>query len=281
MAQAAEGERYTASFWNDAGGRAWVELQDLLERLNAPIGEAVVSGAFPGPGGRVLDVGCGSGATTLEMARRLGPSGRSVGIDVSGPLLEAARRQATADGVQGVEFVQADAQTHDFGPGAFDAVMSRYGVMFFADPDAAFGNLRRALKPDGRLVFACWRGPEENPISQETLAAARPFLGEMPPMAKDGGGRFAFADPARVRGILERSGWREIDIAPLDAPTPLSFDEAMRLSLELGVLGPLLGQASEEVRAKVREAVAEALKAHLRDGMVRMTAACWLVTARP
>lgn len=270
----------TAAFWNAEGGEVWVRSQDLLDRLNAPIGEAVTARADPGPGKRVLDVGCGAGATTLDMARRLGPAGLSVGVDVSGPLLALARQRAQAAGLDQARFVEADAQDHAFEPGGFDAILSRFGVMFFPDPDAAFANLRRALRPGGELVFACWRSPAENPLSQVPLEVAAPLLSEPLAPPREGPGRFAFADSERVRGVLERSGWRDIEIAPLDAPMPLSFDELMVLSLELGSLGPVLRREDEATRAKVTDAVAARLRTYVQDGVVPMTAACWLVTAK-
>jgi SAM-dependent methyltransferase len=270
----------TAEFWNAEGGEVWVRQQDLLDRLNAPIGEAVVARADPGPGRRALDVGCGAGATTLDMARRLGPDGGCVGVDVSGPLLDLARERARGETSGHAEFVQADAQDHAFAPGAFDVILSRFGVMFFTDPDAAFANLRRALKPGGALVFASWRGPAENPLTQVAMAAATPLLSEPPPAPRAGPGRFAFADPDHVRGILTRSGWRDVEIAPLDAPMPVTLDEMMVLSLELGTLGPLLRREDAATRARVTEAVAARLREEMRDGVVPLSAACWLVTAK-
>lgn len=269
----------TASFWNAEGGEVWVRSQDLLDRLNRPIGEAVVARADSGPGKRVLDVGCGAGATTLDMARRLGPTGRSVGVDVSGPLLDLARQRAQIEGLDQAQFILGDAQDHAFEAGAFDGIISRFGVMFFPDPDAAFANLRRALRPGGGLVFACWRGPAENPLSQVALEVAAPLLAEPPAPPRAGPGRFAFADPDLVRGVLERSGWRDVAIAPLDAPMPVTHDELMTLSLELGTLGPILRREDEATRTKVTDAVAARLRTYVQDGVVPMTAACWLVTA--
>lgn len=270
----------TQDYWNDAGGQVWAEMQGLMDRLNGPVGEILAARADPAPGARVLDVGCGAGATTLDMARRVSASGSCVGVDVAAPLLDLARRRAVGEGVANAAFVQADAQVHDFEPGAFDAIVSRYGVMFFADPDAAFANLRRAAAPGGTLTFVCWRGPEENPMSLEPLEAAAPFLPDLPRTPGDGPGRFAFADPERVRGVLDRGGWRETAITPVDVPTPLSLDELLILSLRMGLLGPLLRDQAEDVRARVGEAVAERLRRHARDGVVEMTAACWLVEAR-
>lgn len=269
----------TKAWWNDAGGNAWVEHQGLLDRINQPVGDIVAGRADPGAGARVLDIGCGAGATTLDMARRVGPEGRAVGVDVSDALLELARQRARVEAIGNVDFVRADAATHDFGAPTFDAAISRYGVMFFEDPDAAFANLRRALRPGGGLTFACWRSAAENPLTLVPLEAAAPFLPEPPKAPADAPGRFAFADPDRVRGILDRSGWRRVDIAPLDVATPVSFDELLTLSLKLGLLGTLLPGHDESVRERVAGAVAARLEHYVEDGVVPMSAACWLVTA--
>ncbi len=271
-------DRDMAAYW-DRAGRVWVEHQALLDRIMAPIAQAVVDAAGPVNGGTVLDIGCGSGATTFMAAWRTGPTGRAVGVDISPALVELARRRAGEDGVEGVEFLLADAQTHAFEP-AFDTMVSRFGVMFFPDPVAAFANLRTALKPGGKLAFAAWRSPEENPLSQVPLQAAAPFLPETPKFEKDAPGRFAFADQGRVRGILAEAGWREIEIAPLDTEAPLSFDELLTMSLRVGPLNPILKDADEDLRDTVWDAVAIALEPYVKDGVAQMTSACWLVTAK-
>ena len=268
-----------ASYWNTTGGQAWVDLQGLMDGLNKPIADILIERAFPGAGRRVLDVGCGAGGTTLAMASRLGPEGLCLGLDISGPLLEMARRRAAAEGVASARFVQADAQSHDLAGEAFDAVISRYGVMFFSDFDAAFANLRRGTRPGGTLTFVCWRSPADNPLATAPLEAAAPFLPPLPASDPDAPGRWAFANPDRVQGILQRSGWRDIEIAPLDTPTPLAVEDAMTLSLRMGALGAALQHQTDNVRAEVRDAVAESLEPFTRDGVVQMTAACWLVTA--
>ncbi|MDO8799382.1 class I SAM-dependent methyltransferase [Phenylobacterium sp.] len=266
--------------WSQAAGNAWVELQDLMDGLYQPIAETLITTAFPGEGGAVLDIGCGAGTTTLQMARRLGPLGRAAGVDISAPLLEAARAGAEAQGIANATFLQGDAQTLDLGTAAYEAAISRFGVMFFADFDSAFANLRRALKPGGRLAFACWRSPADNPLASAPLEAAAPFLPPIPQADPDAPGRWAFADPDRVRGILTRSGWRDIEIAPLDVPTPIALDDLMRLTFRLGALPPLLQQADAATREKVHAAVAERLASYEVEGVVPMTAACWRVTAR-
>lgn len=267
-----------AAYW-DRAGKVWVEQQALLDRLYAPIARAVVEAADPRAGEAVLDVGCGSGATTFEAAWRVGPQGRAVGVDISPALLELARRRVGEDGLEGVDFIQADAQTQAFAA-PFDAIVSRFGVMFFPDPIAAFANLRKALKPGGRLAFACWRGPEDNAISTVPLEAAAPFLSTVPRFEKDAPGRFGFADPERVRTILDESGWQDVVIAPLDDPTPVSIDELMTMSLRVGPLNPILANADDALRQRVGAAVAKALEPYVKDGVAEMNSACWLVTAR-
>jgi SAM-dependent methyltransferase len=271
-------ERDMAAYW-DRAGRVWVEHQALLDRLMAPIAEVVVEAAGLANGEAALDVGCGSGATTFAAAWRTGPTGRAVGVDISPALVELARRRAGEDGLEGVEFLLADAQTYAF-KAEFDAIVSRFGVMFFSDPAAAFANLRTALKPGGRLAFAAWRAPEENPLALVPLQAAAPFLPQVPKFEKDAPGRFAFADADRVRGVLEAGGWREIQIAPLDTTSPLSFDELMTMSLRVGPLNPILKDADEALRDTVWDAVAIALEPYVKDGVAEMTSACWLVTAQ-
>jgi SAM-dependent methyltransferase len=267
-----------SAYW-DRAGKVWVEQQALLDRLYQPIAEAVVDAAGPVAGERVLDVGCGAGATTFAAAWRTGPQGRAIGVDISPALVELARRRTGEDGLEGVEFLLADAQTHVFEI-PFDTIVSRFGVMFFPDPVAAFANLRRATKPGGRLAFACWRSPEDNAIAQVPLKAAAPFLPTLPRFEKNAPGRFGFADPDRVRTILAEAGWRGVEIAPLDDPTPVSFDELMTMSLRVGPLNPILSEADDALRGKVREAVATALEPYVKDGVAEMNSACWLVTAK-
>src|SRR6185369_15072156 len=176
-------------------------------------------------GERVLDVGCGCGSTTIELARRAGPTGHVVGADISGPMLADARARTAAAGLGNVELVHADAQTHAFPPSAFDLVFSRFGVMFFADPTAAFANLRGALRPGGRLAFVCWRSLPENPWMAVPLMAA---LQHLPPPTIPGPedpGPFSFADRGRVERILGGAGWSDVTVTPLDETLTLPGGE--------------------------------------------------------
>jgi SAM-dependent methyltransferase len=273
-------QTYQAAYWNEAGGQAWVELQGLMDGLNKSVEEAVVETAFPGAGKAVVDIGCGAGATTLAMARRLGAGGEALGVDVSQPLLELARGRAEREGLANARFALGDAQTLDIGEGRFDAAMSRYGVMFFSDFDAAFANIRRGVKAGGKLAFACWRSPADNPLAAVPTKAAAHLLPPLPKPDPAAPGRFAFADPARVQGILERSGWSQIAIDRLDAPTPISLEDLTTLSLRMGPIAAALRDADAAAAAKVREAVVEALEPHVENGIIPMIAGCWMVTAR-
>lgn len=268
-----------AAFWNAAAGRTWAELQDLLDRVLAPFVEPVVQAGFPGLGGRVVDIGCGAGATTLAMARRLGPDGLALGVDISGPLVETARARA-ADAGLAAAFVQADAQTYAFEPAAFDAAISRFGVMFFEDPEAAFANIRRSLRRDGRLAFVAWRSPAENPFMTTGVRAAAPFLPQMPAPAPDAPGQFGFADGARVRRILAASGWRDVEVAPLDMPLSLAEADLMTYATRMGPAGLALQDADEGLRARIVQALEGAFRPFVQDGVARFDAACWRVTAR-
>jgi SAM-dependent methyltransferase len=259
------------AFWSRDGGASWAAMQPLMDRLYQGVTDAVIAAADAGAGAAVLDIGCGGGSTTLAMARRVAPDGRCVGVDVS-PDLIAAAQAALRD--EPASFLLGDAQAYSFEAAAFDVVMSRFGVMFFDDPVAAFANLRRAVKTDGKLAFACWRSPADNPLVQVPMQAVAPLLPQGLPSPPPPGspGRFAFADPDRVRGILEASGWRDIVIAPLDVPSPLSADELVAVSLRT---------LPDDLRDQARAAAAEKLQAYVVDGVIPMVSACWLVTARP
>jgi SAM-dependent methyltransferase len=272
--------RDQAALWNEAGGQTWVEMQEVLDRMLSPFEPLVTEAAYPGPGGRVLDVGCGAGATTLAMAQRLGADGRCTGVDISGPLVAAAKARAEAAGAAGASFVQADAQTHPFETGAFDAAMSRFGVMFFDDPEAAFANIRRAVRPGGALAFVAWRSPAENPFMLTAAVAAAPFLPPMPVPDPAAPGQFAFADAGRVRRILEASGWSDVNLRPVDVPAAVEEADLSSYLMKLGPAGRALRETDDATRRRAGEALHAAYQPYVRDGAARFTAACWLATAR-
>ncbi|WP_448581051.1 class I SAM-dependent methyltransferase [Thermaurantiacus sp.] len=265
-------------FWNEAGGRAWAKSHEALEQQILTLGEVAITALAPMPGERVLDIGCGAGATSLALAEAVGPAGRVVGVDVSRPLLAIAERRGAA--VPNLRFVEADAQTHGFDHGGFDAAFSRFGVMFFADPVAALANIRVALRPGGRLAFVCWRGLPENGWMHVPLAAAMPLLPPMPAPDPEAPGPFAFANCGRVEAILGAAGFQEVAIRPHDSEIGGNdLATTMALLLKVGPIGAVLREAPE-LAPKVEEAVADALAPYVRNNEIWLPGAVWIVTAR-
>jgi SAM-dependent methyltransferase len=257
---------------------AWAEVRDLLELQLAPLGRRALAALAPRPGESILDIGCGGGETALELAGLVAPDGRVVGMDISAAALAFARR--AAERCERVRFVQADAQLFPFEPAAFDAAFSRFGVMFFANPIAAFINIRRCLRPSGRLAFVCWRTLEDNALDIVPLRAASRHLPPQPEHMPDAPGPFAFADPDRVRGILERAGFETIKITAHDEQVGSGdLDRMLAVCSRVGALGKILREAPDELRATVLPAVRSALADYDGPGGVRLNAATWIVTA--
>ena len=269
-------------YWSGRGGPTWVEHQRQLDASIHPYGDAAMQRGAPAPGERVLDIGCGCGQTTLQLSERVAPGGSVTGIDISDVMLDRARGRARDDAAAGVRFENADAQTHDFAPGSFDLAFSRFGVMFFIDPVAAFENVARALTPGGRLAFVCWQEVAKNPWALVPMAAAAKHL-ELPPRPEPGApGPFAFGDGARVRGILESAGYTDVGLEPFEHAFLLGggLDAAVEFVTRIGPTARLLVDAPAETRTRVADALREALTAHLTDEGVRLASATWLVTAR-
>ncbi|MFD8235454.1 class I SAM-dependent methyltransferase [Streptomyces sp. NPDC059696] len=265
-----------AARWNGPAGHAWVDLQEVLNGMFSGIEELLVDAVATEHPASALDVGCGTGALTRAVARR---AGRCVGVDLSGPMIEAARARAEQEGVP-ASFIEADAQEYAFEPAAFDAVVSRFGVMFFSDPVRAFANLRSTMKDGAGLRCVVWRGAEENPFMTTAERAAAPFLPELPVRRPDEPGQFAFADPGRVHHVLTESGWAGIDIRPVDVPCALPEKDLVTYFSRLGPLGTVLPDADERTRAEIVKVVRPAFDPFVQGTEVRYTAACWMVSAR-
>ncbi|XXX77273.1 methyltransferase domain-containing protein [Sorangium sp. So ce134] len=270
-------------YWNEVGGPKWVALHGVISAQIRPLGALAMDRAGIAAGERVLDVGCGIGDTTLELGRRVGPSGAVVGVDVSAPMLDRARAAAQAAGAANVAFEDADAQTAAL-PGPFDVLYSRFGVMFFADPEAAFANLRKALRRGARLSFVCWRTLQENPwLFVPTVAVARHLpLPQPDPRAP---GPFAFADAARVGDVLSRAGFVRVHHEPIDQELSVaggrSLDETVDFLLQMGPASAALraANAGPELVDRVRADLREAIAPHAGPDGVRMGGAVWIVTA--
>jgi SAM-dependent methyltransferase len=263
------------AYWNESAGPTWAELSEPLDRQLAPLGQRAMAELDLGPGRRVLDIGCGAGETTLELAAS---GAEALGVDISHVLLDVARRRVRDANLARV--LEADAQTYPFEPASFDAVFSRFGVMFFADPAAAFANIRRAMKPGGRLAFVCWRTPGENPIMSLPMMAALAHIDSPPAPPEPGApGPFAFADPARVKAILATAGFRDVAVTPHEADIgPGDLDTTLGLALKVGPLGALLRENPDK-RDAVITAVRAALAPHDGPDGVKLGSATWIVTA--
>ena len=257
---------------------AWAEIRDLLELQLSPLGQPALRALAPRPGENILDIGCGGGETAMDLAATVAPNGNVVGVDLSAAILAFAHQ--AADGCDRLRFIEADAQTFPFIPRSFDAAFSRFGVMFFADPIAAFVNIHRSLKPDGRLAFVCWRTLEENPLDLLPLRAASAHLPAQPVEDPDAPGPFAFADPVRVRTILEAAGFCNIEINAHDEQVGSGdLDAMLAVCTRVGALGKIL-RGNPQLRDKTLPAVRSALAEHAGPAGVTLKAATWVVTAR-
>ncbi|MDA8309994.1 MAG: methyltransferase domain-containing protein [Actinomycetota bacterium] len=276
-------------FWNDVAGPLWVAAEEETERHTGPFGAAALAVAAPSDGESVLDVGCGCGASTVALAAAVGPKGSVLGVDLSAPMLARARERAARSGASQVRFRRADAQDADLGPGAFDLVFSRFGVMFFADPVAAFANLRRVLRPGGRMVLVCWQAPSANPwMAVVNRAAAAIFSLEAPP--HDAPGPFALCDPGRLDAVVRAGGFSSVEISShaerLHLGAGLPVEDWVHERLLMGPARTPYLDATPGRRREVRVRLAEELAQYLVDPEVptsglEMGAAAWILEARP
>lgn len=257
--------------WNGPNGQAWVELQDVLEGAFQPFADRLVAALAHRPG-RVLDVGCGAGATTLALARA---GHTATGLDISEPLLALAQARAG----HAATFLLADAQTHRFPAQAYDWIVSRFGVMFFDDPVAAFANLRQAAAPQAELRCITWRSPRENPFMTAAERAAAPFLPDLPPRQPGAPGQFGLIDPERIHAILAASGWANAKLDQLDIECGFPASELTNFYSRLGPLAQVLPQLDATTRERITQAVDAAFAPFVHGQTVRFTAACWWISA--
>ena len=269
------------AYWNGEAGKRWASQQSRLDAMLAPISSAVLQTAAAKPGERVLDVGCGCGQTSISLASTVGGAGRVVGADVSAPMLALAKERAGTAHAN-LTFMEADAAAHRFEPHAFDLLFSRFGVMFFADPDAAFANMRKALKHDGRVAFACWRDWRENEWVRVPIAAVRPHVPPQPQLGPEDPGPFSFANPGRVRRILANAGFDVITMKPFDTRIEIgqSLDDAADYLQEFGPISRMLTDASAAQKQQAAASLREGLAPFARTAPVMLGAAVWIVTAK-
>lgn len=270
-------------FWNGKAGEQWVRYQDIQDAMLRPHGDAALDAAGLKVGERVIDVGCGCGDSTLEIAKRVSPGGQVLGIDISDPMVAHARERAeTAEFDAEVTFSVSDASTEALAEGDVDAVYSRLGVMFFADPVPAFENIRRWLKPGGRLAFCCWRQVKENPWVTLPMQVARKHL-DLPSRKSEGytPGPFGFADDAFVASLLQQSGFTLDAIDRCDRPIGIGggLENATLHAMYMTPMSGALADAGDSIRAVLKDDMMNALAPHLDGDCVVLDAATWIVTA--
>ncbi len=278
MKSTAELAAEQAAAWNGPVGQGWLASYARIERAIAEVGKIALAAASARSGERAIDVGCGTGGTTAALAEAVGPTGHVLGVDISEVLVDAARSKR----VSNTTFVVGDAAAHPFEPASYDLVFSRFGVMFFGDPVAAFRNFQQALKPTGRLAFVCWRTPQENPWGLVPVRAAAPHLPPIPRPGPEDPGQYSFGDRTRVERILKESGFTSVTLEPLDRPIWMAADVA-EVVANAGRFGPMaraFAEATPEQADKARAAIAEAITPHRTAEGVMMPGACWLVRAK-
>ncbi|WP_260956419.1 class I SAM-dependent methyltransferase [Pseudomonas citri] len=281
-----EQNAYQVADWNGQSGEYWVANQARLDAMMAVFGQAAIEAAAPVTGERVLDVGCGAGASSLDLAARVGAGGYVLGVDISEPLIGRARALAPQD--TPALFRVADASGAELPEGAFDILFSRFGVMFFDDPTGAFAHMRRALRPGGRVAFVCWRGAVENDWVRLPMVALKGIVPLTTPPDPEAPGPFSFGDRARVTRILTAAGFTDIAIAPFDASITFgegetrdaAIDDTVKRVLEGGPLSRALADQPDDIRAHAWAAVRAAFAGLPGERSVMINGAAWIVMAR-
>jgi SAM-dependent methyltransferase len=269
--------------WNGALGERWVAMQQQIEPVVAPFGEAALKAAAPQPGEQVVDIGCGCGETSIAIARRVGEKGAVLGVDVSKPMLDVARSRASLANYAHLAFRESDASKATL-PAKTDLLFSRFGVMFFSQPSPAFRHMRKSLKKDGRCVFVCWRAPRDNAWAMTPLSAARQAMGVTPaPADPNAPGPFAFADEERVRTILTDAGFGHIDVQRFDVAIPIGATPraAAESATQIGPVSRFVREVGVEHLDIILDAV-ERTFAPLAapNGHVSLNGSTWIVSAR-
>lgn len=269
------------AYWNGPGGRHWTDRQQLQDIVLGPVSEVLINRANVRAGEAVIDVGCGCGATSFDLLKKVGPTGHIVGVDISEPMLGRARELAPANAP--VEFVLADATVHPFAPASADVLFSRFGVMFFAQPSNSFANMRKALRPNGRLAFACWRTPRDNPWMMLGLQEAYKHVPKLPEVKPDDPGPFSFASEERVLHILGQAGFTSIEMERIDLSLDIATGRGLESAIETVLaIGPtsraLDGQPPDKIQAAT-QSIRAVLATHQQGETVPLGGSIWIVTA--
>jgi len=272
-----------AEAWEGEMGDKWLAHIDRFEGMIAPVGEALVEKAAVRPGDRIIDIGCGSGVNSFDLAERVGPEGLVTGLDISPSLVAEGQHRALARGIENVHFVVGDAGMVRIPGEGFDVLFSRFGVMFFEDPYAAFTNMHSFLKSDGRMIFACWGPPAENPWVSELMAIAADYV-ELPKPDPRAPGPMAFADPDYVRDILEKAGFGHIRIEPwhgrqLVGGKGATPEEAADFVMDVLFPGEALEDQPDDVKTQARARALDLFKAAATPDGVSLPCMAWFVSA--
>ena len=270
-------------FWQDLAP-GWLASESHTELVSASFGDAALNRLALQPGDQVVDIGCGSGSTTLALANAVGPAGRAVGIDIAPAMVQAAQEHARGRDIEHAVFVTADAQVDDLGDAIYDAAYSRFGVMFFADPVSAFGNIRRSLRSEGRLAFTCWTNIFANEWMFVPGSAVVSVTGALPPMPGPGEpGPFSLEDPERLEAVLRDSGFNDIEITRQEESIVIPREEIEALAELASRVGPVreaLRTADPDTASAMKQAVRTALSDRIEHDELRLGASALIVTAR-
>jgi len=270
-------------YWNTIAGPRWVGLEGFVERRVRAVNDLLLVRSAVRAGERVLEIGCGTGAFTVPLAEAVGERGEVLGADISAAMLTEARKRLAETGLRNISLVEADAQTHQFEPGRFDLVTSRFGVMFFADPTAAFANILGAARREGRLCFACWGSLDDNRHWLIPYEVVLRHLGPPAPKPPRAPGPTAFADPDYVRSFLGAAGFEAVEI---HRETPDILASTPREEAEHAcIMGPsarLIDEKNpdEAARQTIRREIEEAFAAYAKDDGTRLPSTVFLVAAR-
>lgn len=272
-------------YWNGQAGQNWVNENRLTDIMYQPFGDRVVARAEPTSGERILDIGCGCGTTTMKLAKLIAPGGAITALDASSVMLDVARKRTVSATVP-INIVNADAETYALEPESYDLMFSQFGVMFFANPTAAFANFHRALKPGGRISFVCWRGPERNPFMMVPFNAVRNFMPELAPPDPDApASPLSFASREKVEKMLAEAGFVDVDLDLFETDASMgegSLEECTRYIVAFagGTVGAVIRGAGEENTAAIISALQTGLAPYHKDNRVKLGASAWIVSAR-
>ncbi|MEE2661765.1 MAG: class I SAM-dependent methyltransferase [Pseudomonadota bacterium] len=268
-------------FWNSHFGLAWANNSDAIDFAFSNITHAIMQAASLVPGDRVMDLGCGSGGTSIAIAGQVGSSGCVLAVDISKPMINRLKIRKANHKLENLSIFNGDAAILPFKSNDYDVLVSRFGCMFFNEPQIAFRNIGTALRQDCRLALAVWRTPRENPWAMEPISVSRQFLDMPPRPGPEEPGPFSFSDPERVRNILLGAGWTNIELTSLNLQLPLgrSDKEALAFLTEMGPLAAPLAAATKESYAKAIGRIKDLLDTKRnKDGIIQLAAGCWIIT---